>query len=122
MLAYDDPLGLTAAFNKNLLLRLNGEVGTNFDLDGFTHEVRWNAAASRVEMHLVSRRRQDIVVPGPGGPMVFTMAPGESIWTESSYKYEPDTFQALVEAAGLALCARWIDAEARFLLALFEAR
>ena len=122
MLAYDDPLGVTAAFNKNLLLRLNSEAGTNFDLDGFEHKVQWNAVASRVEMHLVSRRRQKIVVPGPDGSMVFTMAAGESIWTESSYKYEPETFQTLVEAAGLAPRARWIDAEAQFLLALFEAR
>jgi dimethylhistidine N-methyltransferase len=122
MLAYDDPLGITAAFNKNLLLRLNSEAGTNFDLDGFEHKVQWNAAASRVEMHLVSRRRQEVVVPGPDGSLAFTMAAGESIWTESSYKYEPETFQALVEAAGLALRSRWIDSEAQFLLALFEAR
>jgi dimethylhistidine N-methyltransferase len=122
MRAYDDPLGITAAFNKNLLLRLNTEIRTNFDLDGFDHEVQWNAAASRVEMHLVCRRPQEVVVPGPDGSMTFTMAAGESIWTESSYKYEADGFQAIVEGAGLALRSRWIDSEAQFLLALFEAR
>jgi len=122
MLAYDDPLGITAAFNKNVLLRLNTEIGTNFDLDGFEHEVQWNAAASRVEMHLVCRRPQEVVVPGPDAAMTFTMAAGESIWTESSYKYDADGFQAIVEGAGLALRSRWIDSEARFLLALFEAR
>jgi dimethylhistidine N-methyltransferase len=122
MLAYDDPLGLTAAFNKNLLLRLNTEIGANFDLDGFGHDIRWNPRASRVEMHLVSRRRQDVVVPGPAGSLQFTMAQGESIWTESSYKYEPDAFSTLVESAGLEFRSRWIDGDARFLLALFEAR
>lgn len=122
MPAYDDPLGITAAFNKNLLLRLNTEIGTNFDLDGFEHEVQWNAAASRVEMHLMCQRSQEVVVPGPDGSMTFTMAAGESIWTESSYKYEVDGFQAIVEGAGLALRSRWIDSEAQFLLALFEAR
>ena len=86
MRAYDDPLGITAAFNKNLLLRLNTEIGTNFDLDGFEHKVQWNADASRVEMHLMCRRPQDVVVPGPDGSLTFTMASGESIWTESSYK------------------------------------
>jgi L-histidine Nalpha-methyltransferase len=122
MLAYDDPLGITAAFNKNLLLRLNTEIGTNFDLDGFEHKAQWNAAASRVEMHLMCRRPQDVVVPGPVGSMMFTMMAGESIWTESSYKYEADAFQVIVEGAGLALRSRWIDSEAQFLLALFEAR
>ena len=85
MLAYDDPLGVTAAFNKNLLLRLNAEAGTNFKLEEFEHEVRWNRSASRVEMHLVSRHRQDVVVPGPSRSLEFTLEPGESIWTESSY-------------------------------------
>ena len=122
MVAYDDPLGITAAFNKNVLLRLNHEIGTNFDLDGFEHKVQWNAAASRVEMHLMCRRPQEVVVPGPDGSMTFTMASGESIWTESSYKYEAGGFQAMVEGAGLALRARWVDSEAQFLLALFEAR
>lgn len=122
MLAYDDPLGISAAFNKNVLVRLNSEIGTNFDLDGFEHKVQWNAAASRVEMHLMCRRPQDVVVPGPDGSLTFTMARGESIWTESSYKYEAGGFQAMVEGAALALRARWIDSEAQFLLALFEAR
>ncbi|HEY5618789.1 MAG TPA: L-histidine N(alpha)-methyltransferase [Vicinamibacterales bacterium] len=120
-LAYDDPLRVTAAFNKNLLLRLNTEAGANFDLDGFGHEVRWNRHASRIEMHLVSRRRHDVVVPGPNGPLAFTLEQGESIWTESSYKYEPDGVRALVESDGLELRSQWIDDDARFLLALFEA-
>lgn len=121
-LAYDDPLGVTAAFNRNLLLRLNNEVGANFDLDGFEHDVRWNPGASRVEMHLSSRRRQDVIVPGPTTSLELTLEQGESIWTESSYKYQPDEVQALVEPAGFELRSRWIDDDARFLLALFEAQ
>ena len=121
MLAYDDPLGVTAAFNKNLLLRLNAEAGTNFKLEEFRHEVRWNRSASRVEMYLVSRQRQDVVVPGASRSLEFTLEPGESIWTESSYKYEPDGVRALVESCGFQTRYEWIDDEARFLLALFEA-
>jgi len=121
MLAYDDPLGVTAAFNKNLLLRLNAEAGTNFRLEEFQHEVRWNRSASRVEMYLVSRHRQDVVVPGASRSLEFTLEPGESIWTESSYKYEPDGVRALVESCGFQTRCDWIDDEARFLLALCEA-
>jgi L-histidine N-alpha-methyltransferase len=121
VLAYDDPLGVTAAFNKNVLLRLNTEAGANFNLDGFRHEARWNRRASRIEMHLVSRRRQDVVVPGAASPLAFTLEPGESIWTESSYKYEPDSVRTLVEPAGFELRSQWIDDDARFLLGLFEA-
>jgi uncharacterized SAM-dependent methyltransferase len=120
-LAYDDPLGVTAAFNKNLLLRLNTEAGANFDLDGFRHEVRWNRHASRIEMHLVSGRRHDVVVPGPTGPLEFSLQQGESIWTESSYKYEPDGVRALLESGGFELRSQWIEDDARFLLSLFEA-
>jgi dimethylhistidine N-methyltransferase len=121
MLAYDDPLGVTAAFNKNLLLRLNAEAGTNFKLEEFQHEVRWNRGASRVEMYLVNQHRQDVVVPGPTRSLEFTLEPGESIWTESSYKYEPGGVGALVESCGFDTRAEWIDDDARFLLALFEA-
>jgi L-histidine Nalpha-methyltransferase len=121
ILAYDDPLGVTAAFNRNLLLRLNREAGANFDLDGFRHAVVWNRHASRVEMHLVSLRHHDVVVPGEAGPLELTLEPGESIWTESSYKYEPEGVRTLVEAGGFAMRHHWIDAEGRFLLALFEA-
>jgi uncharacterized SAM-dependent methyltransferase len=73
-------------------------------------------------MHLVGRRRQEVVIPGPAGPLQVTLEQGESIWTESSYKYEPDAFSTLVESAGLECRSRWIDGNAQFLLALFEAR
>ena len=86
LLAYDDPLGVTAAFNRNLLQRMNTELGADFELATFAHQARWNAEAGRVEMHLVSRLRQTVDVPGAG--MRVSFVPGESIWTESSHKYD----------------------------------
>ena len=87
LLAYDDPLGVTAAFNRNLLVRINRELDGEVDLDGFAHRVVWNEAESRVEMHLVSLRRQRVSVPA--AHVDFMMDEGETIWTESSYKYRP---------------------------------
>ena len=116
-LAYDDPIGVTAAFNRNVLARLNRELGADFDLRSFAHAARWHAEASRVEMHLVSTRAQRVSIPGAGITVDFTA--GESIWTESSYKYEPDTLDALCAAAGLEALEHWVDTQARFALALF---
>jgi dimethylhistidine N-methyltransferase len=118
LLAYDDPLGVTAAFNKNLLVRINGELGARFDLDAFDHRAVWNRAQSRMEMHLVSRAAQDVAVPGAG--CVAAFAPGEAIWTESSYKFEPGQLDALASAVGLSVVRTWIHAGARFALTLFE--
>ncbi len=115
-LAYDDPIGVTAAFNRNLLARLNRELGADFDLASFRHEAHWNAAASRVEMHLVSTRAQRVSIPGADTRVEFRS--GESIWTESSYKYEPHTLEALGAEAGLRAVDRWIDPRARFALML----
>src|SRR3954454_8391374 len=86
--AYDDPLGVTAAFNRNLLVRINREIGGTFDLETFTHRAFYNATHSRVEMHLVSQGRQRISVDAASCD--FVMEAGESIWTESSYKYTPE--------------------------------
>jgi dimethylhistidine N-methyltransferase len=118
-LAYDDPLGLTAAFNKNLLVRLNTELHADFALERFAHRAVWNGEASRVEMHLVSLEAQDVVVAGAG--FRFRLDEGETIWTESSYKYEPDDLRRLVEPAGFSQRHQWIDDEARFALTLFDA-
>jgi L-histidine Nalpha-methyltransferase len=118
LLAYDDPLGLTSAFNKNLLLRLNTELHADFDLDQFDHRAVWNEEASRVEMHLVSLAAQDVHV----GNLPLTLDAGEAIWTESSYKYEPASIRELVERAGFVEREQWIDGSARFALTLFEAR
>ncbi|MEZ5285855.1 MAG: L-histidine N(alpha)-methyltransferase [Vicinamibacterales bacterium] len=82
LLAYDDPLGVTAAFNKNLLVRLNRDLRANFDLAQFDHRAVWNARESRVEMHLVSRRRQHIDVPE--ADVSLWLDEGEAIWTRSS--------------------------------------
>jgi len=120
ILAYDDPLGVTAAFNKNLLVRINRELGGGFDLDDFAHEARWNAAASRVEMHLVCRRAAQVPIVDAG--MSVSFAAGESIWTESSYKYTPAGIREQAERAGFEASEQWIDAEAGFAVTLFSAR
>ena len=118
-LAYDDPIGLTAAFNKNLLLRMNAELGADFDLSRFAHRAVWNPVASRVEMHLVSLTDQEVHVAD--ADFRFPLQQGETIWTESSYKYEPASIRALVEPAGFIQRNQWIDEGARFALTLFEA-
>jgi dimethylhistidine N-methyltransferase len=118
-LAYDDPLGVTAAFNRNLLVRINRELGGTFNLDRFAHRARWNAAASRVEMHLVSLRRQTVRVDAAG--VEITLERGESIWTESSYKYRPEEISDVARRARFAPRAQWIDAADPFALTLVEA-
>jgi dimethylhistidine N-methyltransferase len=117
LLAYDDPLGVTAAFNRNLLVRINRELGGDFDLEGFRHRAIWNAAASRIEMHLVSLRSQRVRVAAAG--FVAHFREGEGIWTESSYKYEPDRLSSLGARSGFTRWDQWIDREARFALTLF---
>jgi dimethylhistidine N-methyltransferase len=94
--AYDDAQGVTAAFNKNLLVRANRQLGADFDLDAFAHEARWNAEASRMEMHLRSERDQTVRIGGPS----FDFAAGETIHTESSRKFTEGSVQAMAEAAG----------------------
>jgi dimethylhistidine N-methyltransferase len=119
LLAYDDPLGLTAAFDKNLLLRLNTELRGNFVLDRFDHRAVWNAGASRVEMHLVSRGAQDVHIER--AQLRFRLEAGEPIWTESSYKFEASGLAALVEPAGFVQREQWVDRRAGFALTLFAA-
>src|SRR5262245_9852099 len=114
LLAYDDPLGLTAAFNKNLLLRLNRDLNADFHLDQFAHRAVWNRDASRVEMHLVSLAAQEVHIADCELRVRFEQ--GETIWTESSYKYEPAGVQQLVEPAGFARRNQWVDDRARFAL------
>lgn len=117
LLAYDDPLGVTAAFNKNLLARINRELGGRFDLHAFEHRAIWNAEASRVEMHLVSTREQRVEIEGAGCGVLFRQS--EPIWTESSYKYQPEGVLGLGSRAGFARWGQWIDPDARFALTLF---
>jgi len=114
ILAYDDPLGVTAAFNRNLLVRINRELGGTFDLDRFLHRAIWSAQHSRVEMHLVSRGRQRVVIDGTQGvdAVDLVLEDGESIWTESSYKYTPGQIVHALEQAGFRLVEQWIDGQA----------
>ena len=117
--AYDDPLGVTAAFNKNLLVRVNEELGGNFDLDAFAHRAIWNAEEGRVEMHLVSTKTQRVTIEAGGLTVHF--AAGEHIWTESSYKFQPEQIRRMGTSAGFDTVRQWIDAEARFALTLLTA-
>ncbi|WP_438015054.1 L-histidine N(alpha)-methyltransferase [Sorangium sp. So ce315] len=112
VLAYDDPLGVTAAFNKNLLARINRELGGTFDLRSFDHRAAWNAQRARIEMHLVSRKRQAVRVGALGLDVAFEE--GESIWTESSYKYEPDGVVRMGERAGFRCFRQWIEPSGQF--------
>ncbi len=117
LLAYDDPLGVTAAFNRNLLVRVNRELGADFVVEDFAHRALWNGDASRVEMHLVSGRRQHVTVPAAGIEVTFEQ--GETIWTESSYKYRVGDIRAMLERAGFRTVDQWVDD--RFALTLAEA-
>ena len=108
--AYDDAAGVTAAFNRNLLVRLNREAAATFDPMTFRHEARWNDDESRIEMHLVSLRDQTIIVAD--APIRF--AEGESIHTENSYKYTPDRLLNLVGQAGWTPERQWTDLAGRF--------
>jgi dimethylhistidine N-methyltransferase len=116
--AYDDPLGVTRAFNLNLLARINEALGADFDLGAFEHRAVWNARASRVEMHLVSARRQSVRIPG--AELELELEAWETIWTESSYKYLPDDVVRLVGRAGFEATGQWQDERAGFALTLCE--
>jgi uncharacterized SAM-dependent methyltransferase len=115
--AYDDPLGVTAAFNRNLLVRINRELGGDFDLRSFVHRAVWNADASRIEMHLVSRRRH--VVRIEAAELDVSFEEGEHIWTESSHKYTPDDIVAMGTRAGFRTHEQWIEETAQFAVTLF---
>ena len=117
LLAYDDPLGVTGAFNRNLLVRVNRELGGDFNVDRFGHRVIWNASEARVEMHLVSLDRQRVRVPAAQIDVTFDIA--EPIWTESSYKYEIGQLAPMLARAGFRLIGQWI--ENAFALTLGEA-
>ena len=119
LLAYDDPLGVTAAFNRNLLVRINQELGGNFDLAAFVHRAVWNAAQQRIEMHLVSLADQVVRITASHTQVRFRR--NEWIWTESSYKYTADQVVDMGAGAGFATRDQWIDHDAAFALTLFVA-
>ncbi|HYT48302.1 MAG TPA: L-histidine N(alpha)-methyltransferase [Burkholderiales bacterium] len=110
--AYNDARGVTAAFNLNLLARINRELGGDFDLKRFSHYAFYNAALGRIEMHLVSLEKQTVRLGGHS----FGFQRGESIHTENSYKYAAQEFRALAARAGFKAKKAWTDREARFAL------
>lgn len=107
--AYDDPIGVTAAFNLNLLGRINRELDGHFDLSQFHHEARFNPTARRVEMHLRSNRRQRVAIEK--ADLSVTFEEGETIWTESSHKYSCAEVLRMAQASGFRCEAQWIDRE-----------
>jgi dimethylhistidine N-methyltransferase len=116
LLAYDDPLGVSAAFNLNVLVRINRELGADFDVRAFRHRAVWNPSCSRMEMFLVSTRPQHVRIEAVD--LEFDLKQGEAIWTESSHKYTPEGLIAQLEHSGFTSMAQWIDRQAGFALTL----
>jgi dimethylhistidine N-methyltransferase len=114
--AYADAAGVTAAFNLNLLVRLNRETAATFDVTAFRHRAVWNDVAGCIEMHLVSRRAQQVHVAG----RLIAFAEGEYIHTEDSYKYTEEGFNGLARAAGWQVHATWTDPQRHFALGLLD--
>ena len=107
--AYDDPLGVTAAFNLNLLARINRELDGGFALDRFEHVARFNSETRSIEMHLRSAQKQTVAIPRAHLSVCFQE--GETIWTENSHKYLLEEVNGMAETAGFACEAQWIDQE-----------
>jgi dimethylhistidine N-methyltransferase len=117
--AYDDPTGVTASFNLNLLARINRELGADFDLSAFRHLAHYDERERRIEMHLVSQRNQVVTIPAADCSVPFEC--GETIWTESSYKYRADEIRQMAQRAGFQLAAQWADEEWPFAETLLAA-
>jgi uncharacterized SAM-dependent methyltransferase len=117
--AYDDPTGITAAFNRNLLARINRELDADFDLRRFHHEARYNAVAQRVEMHLRSLAGQRVHVRRAG--FTVEIGEGETLHTESCHKFQLDQIGALARAGGFRVEAQWTDTEWPFAESLLRA-
>ncbi|MES1149510.1 MAG: L-histidine N(alpha)-methyltransferase, partial [Bradyrhizobium guangdongense] len=103
--AYNDSAGVTARFNLNVLVRINRELGGNFDLSAFVHRAIYNRERHRIEMHLISKKTQVARFLGT----CFSFRPGESIHTENSYKYSIERFAALARGSGWKVCESWTD-------------
>ena len=117
--AYDDPTGVTAAFNLNLLGRMNRELDADFDLRSFMHEARWNSHERRIEMHLQSQRNQSVRIPSLDSTFYF--GEGETIWTESSHKFAENELSSLALENGFAPASTWVDKEWPFAEVLWQA-
>jgi dimethylhistidine N-methyltransferase len=116
--AYNDRAGVTAEFNVNALRHLNRELGTDFDLEAFEHTALWVEDQSRIEMHLISKREQDVHV----GDETVHLGKGEHLTTEFCHKYTLEAFADLAATAGLAVNRVWMDAEKQFSVQLLEPR
>ena len=116
--AYDDAAGVTAAFELNLLTRINRELGGDFDLDRFTYEARWNGRESAIDMVLISQTDQRVTVDGT----IFALTAGETIHTESSRKYDRETLETLAGATGWTVETVWTDSDDLFAVAALMAR
>ena len=116
--AYNDPLGLTAAFNLNLLARINRTLNGTFDLQQFEHDARYNASEQRIEMHLRSKSDQTISI---NGNFTVSLRKGETIWTESSYKFRTEQIRSMSERAGFVCEVQWVDEEWPFAQTLLTA-
>jgi dimethylhistidine N-methyltransferase len=121
--AYNDAAGVTAAFNMNMLARLNRELGADFDLSSFEHRAVYDAEQQRIEMRLLCGRACTVTIPDPGGgpPRRFEFAAGDHITTEYSYKYSPDSFEGMAQGAGWRTARFWTDARSWFGVWLLEA-
>lgn len=118
--AYDDAAGVTAAFNRNILVRLNRELEANFELDCFEHRAVWNAKESRIEMHLVARGEQTVVIPEnfAGPELRLRFADGETIHTENSYKFDSSSIEVLLRNSGFVVSRILHDADELFAVTL----
>jgi L-histidine N-alpha-methyltransferase len=119
--AYDDASGTTAAFNKNILARLNRDLGADFNLDAFAHRARWSQPCSRIEMHLESLITQTVHIPTETGVIRIPFAAGETIHTENSHKFTPASLTTLLEAAGFNPNRTFHDDAHTFAVTLAEA-
>jgi uncharacterized SAM-dependent methyltransferase len=117
--AYDDPLGVTAAFNLNLLSRINRELDADFMIRQFKHIARFNRETSSIEMHLGSLADQTVAIPKAG--LLVHFNEGETIWTENSHKYSLDEIARKTESAGFRTQAQWTDDEWPFAETLLTA-
>ena len=121
--AYDDAAGVTAEFNRNVLRRLNRNLGADFDVECFAHRAVWNAEASRMEMHLVARGEQTVVIPrnSAGTELRLMFFDGETIHTENSYKFSASSISALMGDTGFTPARTWQDVDGRFAVTLATA-
>ncbi|MEO6912039.1 MAG: L-histidine N(alpha)-methyltransferase [Edaphobacter sp.] len=121
--AYNDAAGVTAAFNRNVLIRLNRDLGANFHPESFSHKSLWNQEHSRIEMHLASLKQQRVHIPANsfGAGLTLDFAPGETIHTENSYKFTPASIEALLASADFTITRSWQDPHRLFAVTLATA-